>query len=426
MKNIKLLPLCLSISTALAANSVVAQDIIVDDQQPMMLIPETSLWDGFEFSGYARYGSHYQAGDKAYVVVDGSFNGSSAIGRLGNEGNGGEFQLTKFFTSQSGAIWDVAVMFDHWSDEINLKKAYAGVTNVLESQPNAYIWAGRDFHQRPQQGLNDYFWMSHDGQGGGIKNLEFGSVKFDFAAVGAVENCTPEMDDSDEDNPSRITCAGGADVGDSGAYAITTRLHDINMGFANLDLYANYGFDSKAIESADRVDAYQIGAVISRDWSRGANRLILRYADNADNSVFNKTEDLTTIYASFEGEAILSTNSAVEYLLAYHDYDVRGSNEVEDQRTNYSAIVRPMYFWNDVHSTWLEAGYQKVEYDRISDDNSGWKVTLSQNIAIGPGSDLRPMLRFYATAGEVNDKATATGAPKQDTLSFGAMWEGWW
>ncbi len=32
-------------------------------------------------------------------------------------------------------------MFDHWSDEVNLKKAYVGVTNVLESNPNAYIWA---------------------------------------------------------------------------------------------------------------------------------------------------------------------------------------------------------------------------------------------------------------------------------------------
>ena len=60
-------------------------------------------------------------------------------------------------------------MFDHWSDEVNLKKAYVGVTNVLESNPNAYIWAGRDFHQRPQQGINDYFWMNHDGQGAGVK-----------------------------------------------------------------------------------------------------------------------------------------------------------------------------------------------------------------------------------------------------------------
>ncbi|MGK2441324.1 carbohydrate porin, partial [Klebsiella pneumoniae] len=74
-------------------------------------------------------------------------------------------QISKAFKSAQGAIWDLNVMFDHWSDEVNLKKAYVGVTNVLESNPNAYIWAGRDFHQRPQQGINDYFWMNHDGQG---------------------------------------------------------------------------------------------------------------------------------------------------------------------------------------------------------------------------------------------------------------------
>ncbi len=98
-------------------------------------------------------------------------------------------------------------MFDHWSDEVNLKKAYVGVTNVLESNPNAYIWAGRDFHQRPQQGINDYFWMNHDGQGAGVKNFDIGGVQFDVAAVSQVKSCSPEVM-ADETNPSRITCTG--------------------------------------------------------------------------------------------------------------------------------------------------------------------------------------------------------------------------
>ncbi|UNI41278.1 carbohydrate porin, partial [Klebsiella pneumoniae] len=55
------------------------------------------------------------------------------------ESNGGEFQISKAFKSAQGAIWDLNVMFDHWSDEVNLKKAYVGVTNVLESNPNAYL-----------------------------------------------------------------------------------------------------------------------------------------------------------------------------------------------------------------------------------------------------------------------------------------------
>ncbi len=125
--------------------------------------PDMAIPFGLKFSGYARYGAHFQTGDQKYVGVDGSYNGASAIGRLGNESNGGEFQISKAFKSAQGAIWDLNVMFDHWSDEVNLKKAYVGVTNVLESNPNAYIWAGRDFHQRPQQGINDYFWMNHDG-----------------------------------------------------------------------------------------------------------------------------------------------------------------------------------------------------------------------------------------------------------------------
>lgn len=442
MKNLKVLPLALAVATSLASLSTFAADsdvealekriqelenridpTYVDNQQPAVLTPEIEIPLGVVFSGYARYGAHYQAGDEKYVMVDGSFNGSSAIGRLGNEGNGGEFQFGKAFKSDSGAIWDVVVMFDHWGDEVNVKKAYAGVTNVLESQPNAYIWAGRDFHQRPQQGINDYFWMMHDGQGGGINNLELGSVKLDFGVVAAVENCSPEIVDPGS-NPS-ISCTGGSGTGDSGAYAFTSKLHGIDMGFADLELYANYGFDSEAIDSSEHIDAYQLGAVISRAHDSGSNRLVLRYSDNADNGVFWKTEDLTTIYASFEGNADIGESAAVEYLLAYHDYSIDGSNALEDERTNYSAIVRPMYFWNDVHSTWLEAGYQMVDYARADDDNTGWKVTLSQNIAFDWGAGARPMLRFYATVGEVDNKAT-NNDPKQDTVSLGAMWEAWW
>ncbi|WP_316502580.1 carbohydrate porin, partial [Klebsiella grimontii] len=58
------------------------------------------------------------------------------------------------------------------------------------------------------------------------------------------------------------------------------------------------------------------------------------------------------------------------------------------------------------HSTWLEAGYQRVDYDQ-GGDNHGWKLTLSQNIAIGMGPEFRPMLRFYVTGGQVDNKRTA-------------------
>ncbi|QMG50434.1 carbohydrate porin [Escherichia fergusonii] len=398
---------------------------VINEPESAAQSPDMAIPFGVKFSGYARNGAHFQSGDQKYVAVDGSYNGASAIGRLGNEGNGGEFQLSKAFKSDNGAIWDVNVMIDHWGDEVNLKKAYAGVTNVLASNPDAYIWAGRDFHQRPQQGINDYFWMTHDGQGAGVKNFDIGGIKFDLATVAAVESCNPEVME-DETNPSRITCTGGSGTGDRGNYAVTSKIHGMKLGPLDLELYANYGFDSKAVEGEDKLKAWQGAFVVSHSNDSGVNKVIARYSDNSDNSVYNKTDDLTTIYASFEGSHKFTQQAQIEYLLAFHDYD--NSSIKSDNRKNYGVIVRPMYFWNDVHSTWLEAGYQRVDYDK-GGDNSGWKLTLSQNISIAMGPEFRPMLRFYMTGGQVdNDRAARVNGTKEETLddfNLGAMWEAW-
>ena len=447
MKTVKMLPLTMAVVAALCPISVFAQEFtqeqidaivakavdkalaerqakidaaadkkvdVITNPQTTAATPDMAIPFGLKFSGYARYGAQFQTGDQKFVGVDGSYNGASAIGRLGNEGNGGEFQITKAFKSSKGAIWDINVMFDHWSDEVNLKKAYVGVTNVLESNPNAYIWAGRDFHQRPQQGINDYFWMNHDGQGAGVKNFDIGGVQFDVAGVSQVESCSPEVM-ADEANPSRITCTGGSGTGDNGHYALTTKTHNIKAGPIDVEVYANYGFDSKAVDSDERLDAWQGGLVLSHTNDSGVNKVILRYSDNSDNSVYNKTDDLTAIYASFEGLHKFTRQAQIEYLLAFHDYDNGKDNT--DNRKNYGAIVRPMYFWNDVHSTWLEAGYQ------------GWKLTLSQNIAIGMGPEFRPMLRFYVTGGQVDNKRTAkvngTKDEQLDSLNVGGMFEAW-
>lgn len=434
-------PLSYVISALLLSTPVFAADTTQSDSTSTDAKEQSSdqtgiNWDGLTFSGYARYGAHLQEGDEKYVGVVGSYNGSSGIGRLGNEANGGEFQLNQKFNSSTGANWDLVVMFDHWGDEVNLKKAYAGADHIFKSQPNAYIWAGRDFHQRPQQGINDYFWMSHDGQGAGIKYLDFGFAKLDLGVVSRVDNCEPAMIE-EGDNPSRISCTGGANVGDDGRYAITSKLYDIQLtDFATLDIYANYGFDSDGADYADDtpaeqkdLNAYQIATVFNTTWDKGWNRFYLRYADNADNSVYSKTNDLTTFYASLEGNMQVNPKTEVEYILAYHDYDVDGSNEAMDNRTNYAAIVRPMYNWNDIHSTWLEAGYQIVDFDNESNDqNSGWKFTFSQNIAIDVGSTARPMLRFYATVGETDNeyRPDLTSDKKRDTVSLGAMFEAWW
>ena len=436
MKNFKLLPITVAVAASVASLSSFAADADIealekriqelesrvvdidytDDQQQAVLTPDTPVTDGIIFSGYARYGAHSSSGDNRYVEVGST---GRSLGRLGNESNGGEVQLAKIFQADGGAKWDLVFMVDDWSNDawgssggINLKKMYAGVTNIFESQPELYMWGGRDFHQRPQQGLNDYFWMSHDGQGGGFNNLNLGAAKFDMAIVGQVDS---------ED---------GALGNDNGRYAVTSKLHSINAGIGNLDIYANYGFASDEANEVGEAkvsdeNAWQLGATLGLGES---NKLVVKYADGADNSVFELAGDKSVFYASVEGNYAVSKQFIIDYLVSYKDIAGDDYKDADTGRNldknEYAGIVRPQYQWDDVHSTWLEAGYAMEDFDDGGEKN-GWKVTLSQNVSLGgmPGS--RPMLRFYTTIGDVETK-NMTERETADTLAFGAMFEAWW
>ncbi|MEF1309501.1 carbohydrate porin [Vibrio mytili] len=423
MKNFKVLPITLAVAASLssvsafAAESTIAdlekriQELeaktvqldYVDDQQQAVLTPETKVPEGLVFSGYARYGAHYSDGDSRYVNVGST---GRSVGRLGNEANGGEFQLGKIFQADSGAKWNLVVMIDEWAHRdwgsdggVSLKKAYAGVTNVFESQPELYMWAGRDFHGRLQQGLNDYFIFTHDGQGAGFNNLNLGGAKFDMGFVGKVD------------------AEGGSLNNDTGVYAITSKLHSIDAGIGNLDLYFNYGFASdEAGDDKKDEDSWQAGAVLGLGSS---NKLLVKYADGADDSAFDLAGDKQVLYTSLEGNYGVSSQFIIDYIVSYKN--IAGNDT--DEKNEYSAIVRPQYQWTDVHSTWFEAGYAMEDWDNDK-EVTGWKATLSQNVSLGGLPWSRPMLRFYTTVGDV--ETTDGSTTNVDTLAFGAMFEAWW
>jgi maltoporin len=406
MKQFKVLPITLAVMTSFTSGTLFAANSTVEQlEQRIQELEVKADPSDIVFSGYARYGAHLSSGDNRYAEVGST---GRALGRLGNEANGGEVQFKKIFQADNGAQWDLVFMVDDWNNDqwassggVNLKKMYAGVTNVFADQPDLYLWAGRDFHQRPQQGLNDYFFMTHDGQGAGFKNLNLEGAMLDMGLVAQV--------DSDD----------GALGNDTGQYAITSRLHGINAGIGNLDLYANYGFASdEADDSVQDETAWQVGAVLGLG---SADKLVVKYADGADNSAFDLAGDKQVVYVSVEGSHNASDQLVVDYLVSYKD--ISGSDV--DEKNEYSGIVRPQYQWDDVHSTWLEAGYAMEDFDDGS-EKSGWKMTLSQNVSLGgmPGS--RPMLRFYTTVGDVETKGTTGDSVTADTVAFGAMFEAWW
>ncbi|HBV9060564.1 carbohydrate porin, partial [Klebsiella pneumoniae] len=51
---------------------------VITNPQTTAASPDMAIPFGLKFSGYARYGAHFQTGDQKYVGVDGSYNGASA------------------------------------------------------------------------------------------------------------------------------------------------------------------------------------------------------------------------------------------------------------------------------------------------------------------------------------------------------------
>ncbi len=341
--------------------------------------------DSFSMHGYARFGTQYEQDGNTNIAANGQTG--NAAGRLGNEGNGGEWLFSKAFEGENGTQWDVGMMLEEWGGGVALKQAYAGASNVFESQPNAYIWAGRVFHSRMQQGLNDYYLSIQDGQGAGIKGVDLGFANLELGFV---------------------------DANDGHNFALTSKLSDMQLSDdISMDVIANYGFTDDTVENP--VDAYLVVTKLS-GWGQN---LYYRYADNVENSLsWGRMSGQSSHYLSVDGSFALAERTNLEYLASFHDIDAAAD---ADDRTTYNAIVRPTHAWNDIHSTWLEAGYSVVDFDDDQENNEAWKVTLSQNIAIGSQAWARPMLRFYVTAGEEKNAGVT-----ENPVIVGAMWEAWW
>lgn len=98
------------------------QSDVITGPQSTAQTPDMAIPFGINFSGYARYGAHYQGADQKYVAVVGSYHGASAIGRPGNESNGGEFQLSKAFKGFDSKVVDGDERLKAWQGSAQLQQ----------------------------------------------------------------------------------------------------------------------------------------------------------------------------------------------------------------------------------------------------------------------------------------------------------------
>jgi len=353
--------------------------------------------ESLEFHGYARMGTVYEKDGNQYIEADGQTG--KAVGRLGNEKDGLEIKWLKRYQVENGTKWDLGFMVEDYGT-FAVKEMYAGASNVFVSQPDAYIWSGKVQHAREYNNLTDHYVTWADGKGAGVKNVDLGFAKLQLAVV----------DGGDGDKASNYT-------------ATSTLSHIKLTEHINLALIANYGFSDN---TSDQEDAYHLVAKVSM----GGHKFYYRRAENvagAQSLSWSRQDGFTSDYFSMEGVFSPAEKIGIEYFAAYHS--IEQEMQVEDgetdfatgDRVNYNTVVKSTYQWNDIHSTWLEAGYSVVDFDDSRENNEAFKVTLSQNIAVSGVTWARPMLNFYVSAGEEKNAGETT-----TPLIVGARMEAWW
>lgn len=92
-----------------------------------------------------------------------------------------------------------------------------------------------------------------------------------------------------------------------------------------------------------------------------------------------------------------------------------------------SAVVRPVFKWDDNHKTIFEAGYAIDDND--GDENKYGKLTVAQAWSAGSSFWARPEIRLYAsylTADKADNSNTFDSGRSDDTFQFGVQAEAWW
>lgn len=388
-----------------------------------------------DFNGYMRAGtaiSNHGTGDQEFE--------KKGVGRLGNENdNYYEFGFAKELKTGE-QTWKVESMIatsdggkEGWENkEINVAQFNVQATGLFASDPDAVLWAGKRYYQRKDIHITDFYYLNTSGTGGGIENVSVGNQKLSVALVS----------DGDHD--------------DSSGYIFDARLANIGVwDNASLELAVAYNFATdkdNVSEQAD--DGVLLSAILHQGLSNGFNQTILQYgtngygnqvADFGSGAWYKRGTSANNDASAFRlinwGVVSLGERWEVGHQLAYmNGSDIPGYKKEKDKDdvytgknldiNQYSAVVRPMYKWNDTMRTVFEAGYhggKKIADDGLSKEDFGHaKLTVAQAWAMGDSFWSRPELRVYGSYLHDTKNDDRFGTGNDSEFVVGVQVEAWW
>ena len=341
-----------------------------------------------DFHGYMRAGVGVNADGGQQVTFE-----KNKVGRLGNEGDVyGEVQLGKEVYNNNGKTFYVDSMFAMTSNGSNdwegtatncgldgtnvkcvddaqfaLRQFNVQAKGVLDFAPEATLWAGKRYYQRHDIHISDFYYWNISGAGAGIENIEAGPGKLSFAWVRNDRNDNFKLG---ENKPGDTPDAGN----DGGAANVNT----LDVRYAGLPVWnngslevgLNYALVNETEDASNAAKDAKNGVMFTAELTQGLdsgfNKTVFQYGTEG----YSKT---MAFYGDGSWYGAEARDGASGYRLINWGVISMGDSWEMGHQLVYgvgedmwaadhkwetmSAVVRPMYKWDDNHKTIFEAGY---------------------------------------------------------------------
>ena len=430
-----------------------------------------------DFHGYFRSGVGV-SGDGDMVKYN-----VNKVGRLGNENDTyGEVQLGQEVFNKDGKTFYVDSMFAMASNGSNDSEGTGTVCNfdakqcngdsdfalrqfnvqakgLLGFAPEATLWAGKRYYQRHDIHISDFYYWNISGAGAGIEGIQAGPGKISFAWVRNDRSAADVFGQYTKTgvNKKPVLDANGKPTGNYVEDPTYTKNEDVNVNtldlrYAGIPLWqdgslevgAMYALVNETDAQKDlKNDNMKNGLMLTADLTQGIfggfNKTVLQYGTEGYSKTMAFYGDGSWYGAEAKdgadgfriinwGVVPMGNNFEMGHQLVYgvgnEMWD--GNDKVEAM----SAVVRPMYKWDDFNKTIFEGGYFKDKTkstNGTSVDDSGYKLTLAQAWSAGSSFWARPEIRVFASylANDEDQKVFESGTSK-DTYQVGVQAEAWW
>ncbi|QYJ77434.1 carbohydrate porin [Shewanella acanthi] len=416
----------------------------------------TNISSGFEFTGYGRAGiSTTSKGGEQYCFGSGAKG--HYTGRLGDECDTyAELGLNKMVVDQNGVQVKVNTMLSYQTDagaqfndyqsvsepglntskgDVAFRQFNVTAKGMLESAPEATLWAGKRFYDRKEVNLLDLFYLNNSGYGAGVEGFKLGTGELSLAWLTSdEEGYSGKMNTGSQ----RVVQINKADVRYALPLGEDTRL----------ELTAIFGYaDATEIQEAagEKTDngLFLTGELIQH-FGELENHFVMQYSSdllgeaawrNASGSRSNNTPAWQGSLEStlrFIDWGRYKVNSKVEfgYSVIYQQgqtYDDLNVSETDPTRT--SVVLSGAYTWNDYMTTRLEVGYDNVHESDMVESEDLQKVMVSQEWSPLGGLYSRPTIRFYAGSffgAQAEKIRIGTSDGEDGNIRFGVQVEASW